>query len=291
MRKGLIIALAAVLVLGLNGIALAWSALDTGTAVVTVPGEWASVESRAAGGAAGCDNDTCAGCPWDLNYGFTGNAGIINVSGTGHTVVNGSGAVGSGGMYTQVYGDAGANEAKAMRVFTNDTVNAYVCQPCCEIDLFTASTSLNVEDGQAYFLDYQVSGRPSNPAVGKCAGGDTTEQYVQTHGTAGYDIDGDGEAFRLTMKATRSEATCMQPGCPLVFQESHTMGLFGENVDFNVPEAYQGMCHEESKAYGFLGCDEEIWVSEHCEIDPANGCIIIPGHYEHLLCPIFSYDP
>lgn len=279
MRKGLIIALAAVLVLGLSGVALAWTAHDTGY-VTDAGGGWASTINWAAGGAEGCVPDDCPGCPWDLKYDFSGQAGIIGVSGRGNTDIFGTGVAGSGYMDTEVWGPAGQNrEVAASRVFINDTVEAYVCQPCCEIDLYRAKTSVNVEDGQAYILDQQVSGMASNSGV--VDPDPVTEQLLQTHGTAGNDLDGDGLSLTVRMDAEVWKKDCMDPSCQFVFQEDHTMGIIGESVDFNV-YAYQGMAHPCSNLYGALGCMEEF---EFCYGDPECPTCVT---YE-IFCPIESY--
>lgn len=263
MRKGLIIALAAVLVLGLSGVALAWTAHDTGY-VTDAGGGWASTINWAAGGAEGCVPDDCPGCPWDLKYDFSGQAGIIGVSGVGFTDIHGSGVAGSGSMNTEVTAWPGTTiPVAASRVFINDTVEAYVCQPCCEIDLYRAKTSVNVEDGQAYILDQQVSGMASNSGV--VDPNPVTEQLLQTHGTAGNDIDGDGLSLTVRMDAERWSMDCMDG--VFVFQEDHTMGVIGESVDFNVA-AYQGMAHECSNLYGALGGPGECFTGCECIEDP-----------------------
>jgi len=272
MRKGLIIALAVVLVLGLSGAALAWETHFTGDVNDGGVGG-ASGTISAHGWVSGCDLDGCESCPWTLEYDFQSTATIVDTVGRSRSFINGSGGVGDGWMDTEVRGQPAGSEANAAGLFASQKVEAYVCQPCCEIDYYKATTQVNVEDGSAYIKEQQVTGLPSLAGIVDPCATDVTEQTLVTYGTAGNDLDGDGLSLLVRMDAEKWVKDCMSPSCQFNFVEDHTMGIIGESVEFDV-YAYQGMASECSNLYGALGCVEEILIN--CE------------PFE-IFCPIMQY--
>jgi len=166
--------------------------------------------------------DTCAdgSCASTVSYLLSSSAGIV--SGTGNSWIYGSGGQGVGRMYTAV-------DASGDLLFANQDLEAEICQDCADpFDHYTASSSVKVEDGWMFTFLGQGTG-VTGPYTGYYP---TTGQTLYTTGSA------KGE-FDAHLTATKDGAT-------------RTMGAYGENINFNIGLAFQGMEHDNSKTYGYF---------------------------------------
>jgi len=275
MKKGLIIALAALLVLGLSSIAMAWT-IDSLTYLDSNPATGERVSGRVdlSAGVTGCE-PFCGGdfgvtLDYDLrSVGVIENIngqGVINIGGDdekfGGQDIYGSGGPSVGAVTVNIYGPSPSWDVTADRIAAAQVLTAVVCQTdCCEVDKYVASSSANIEDGHGSMILHQGTGVPG-PYTGYYQ---TSGQTLGVAGEAGYDIDdgldainGMPVAFDAHMTATQFVEND-QGGFDLV--ETHTMGVYGENVEFNI-DMYQGMTSTTSVVYGVLFPDPGC-----CDID------------------------
>lgn len=260
MKKGLIIALAAMLVLGLAG---GVSAFD-GNAGVFEYG-WAGPGASVQVSGSFSDADPEAPCQAPREYTLGGNAGILNNTGetTGYVFQFGIGSTRgckdklTAWMTTDVGELCGDGGVSADLIWAQHDLSAEICQKCettcpggCPVDLYEATTSLWVEDGGVQSAHLTQGTNVEGPFT---QFGHTTGQTLEASGYGGEDlgyglVGYDGLSVIIDMSAERF----VPDGNGWVLAEDHTMGIYLENAYFNVDEAFQGMTTKRSRMYGYF---------------------------------------
>lgn len=278
MRKGLIIALAAVLVLGLSGIATAFVPPDPiGNAGVFDYG-WAGPGASVSISGSFSDSSEAAPCDSISGYALSGSAGIVN--NTGANIAEmwiygiGTGSDLKGWMTTEV-GPYCGDKVQADLVYARQDLDTEVCQAfetCpdgCPQERYEATTTMTVEDG---FVDSALL-QQGTGVIGPITGYATTSgQTLQASGFGGEDLGFglqgfDGLSVIVDMTAKKS---VLDEANGWDIEEDHTMGIYGEDVNFNIPIAYQGMTTDTSLMYGFVGACPECGVGDctcSCDMD------------------------
>jgi len=236
MKKILLAGLVAFVLIGVSGMAAAqdpnWWYVDVEADVINATAIiFGAGGSDVPGECLSCDQCNGDGCASTLAYYLQSGAGIAN--GYGSADLWGMGTNGPGLMFTSVSGTGDW-------VFANQQLDAVVCQDCCpEGEYYGAYTSVDVKEGgvSAYL---EQGTEQTGPYTDYWP---TTGQIVHANGGAEGTID-------VHMTANLNG-------------ETHTMGIYGENVDGFNAFAYQGMEYTDSTAYGaFWPTENGFWWGE-----------------------------
>ena len=167
------------------------------------------------------------GCSSTVSYYLQSNAGIV--AGDGDIYIDGFGGAGFGAMFTEVDGGG-------YQVFADQTLDAVICQDCCEpFEHYHAESSVDIHKGGAY-IELAQATEVTGPYTG----------YYPTTGQILYVNGGADEGFDVHLTATEGG-------------ETHTMGIYGENMEYFGAEAFQGFEYDDSTMYGWFGEAESCW--------------------------------